>query len=100
MLLLLLLLPRRFLFVRRARSSNDLFFPFIFNNVSENLYLESNELEGTVPTELQDLSNMRAMNFAGNSLTGSIPTKICDLAELQELSTVGTLVDCNCELCQ
>jgi hypothetical protein len=77
------------------------FFPLNFNNVSENLYLESNRLEGTVPTELQDLSNMETMIFAGNSLTGSIPTAICDLEKLQQLVTDGTDLDCtNCELCQ
>ncbi|MEN8218677.1 MAG: leucine-rich repeat domain-containing protein [Pseudomonadota bacterium] len=48
--------------------------------------LSSNELTGTIPTELANLSNLGALNLRGNQLTGSIPTELANLSNLGDLN--------------
>jgi len=49
------------------------------------LKLEFNNLQGTIPTEIGDLSNLQIINLKGNNLSGNIPTEIGRLSSLQEL---------------
>jgi Leucine-rich repeat (LRR) protein len=50
------------------------------------LYLESNELTGTIPTELGNLSNLTRLSLSSNKLTGTIPTELGNLSNLTRLS--------------
>ena len=49
------------------------------------LVLEENELFGTLPPELGDLTNLQKLDLSGNQLQGEIPTEIANLSSLQEL---------------
>ncbi len=58
------------------------------NRVTE-LRLNNNNLEGTIPTELQDLDAMTYLSFQDNVLSGSIPTFWNNLVSLTHLSLDG-----------
>ncbi|KAG2667130.1 hypothetical protein I3760_15G097300 [Carya illinoinensis] len=47
--------------------------------------LSCNKLEGEIPTELGDLSNIHALNLSFNNLTGSIPTEFSKLKQIESL---------------
>ena len=49
------------------------------------LYLDSNSLSGSIPTEIGDLTNLTSLWLPSNSLSGSIPAEIGDLANLTSL---------------
>ena len=49
------------------------------------IYLEKNNLKGTLPRELGDLTNLQALSLWGNQLAGSIPPELSKLANLQDL---------------
>lgn len=53
----------------------------------ENLYLHSNSLTGAIPTELGSLSNLKQLQLTHNQLTGSIPASFGSLANLTYLSS-------------
>ena len=46
------------------------------------LDLEDNQLTGTIPPELGDLSHLWSLNLARNQLTGTIPPELGDLSSL------------------
>jgi Leucine-rich repeat (LRR) protein len=49
------------------------------------LSLSDNKIEGTLPTEIGQLTNMEQMWFFGNYITGEIPSEIGQLTKLQIL---------------
>ena len=51
----------------------------------EDIVLTSNNLTGTIPTELGNLPNLVTLYLSENNLTGSIPVEIGGLANLEEL---------------
>ena len=53
------------------------------------LDLKSNELDGTIPADLGNLSNLRTLNLYSNSLSGNIPPELGNLASLQVLYLRG-----------
>ena len=51
----------------------------------EFLYLDFNGLSGSIPAELGDLTNLQWLELGGNPLSGSIPAELGDLTDLQGL---------------
>jgi uncharacterized protein YjbI with pentapeptide repeats len=49
------------------------------------LNLASNNLVGTIPSELGDLTTLTSLDFSGNSLSGAIPTELANLTGLTAL---------------
>ena len=47
------------------------------------LYLASNRLSGPIPPELGDLSNLSQLTLADNQLSGSIPSELGNLSKLR-----------------
>jgi Leucine-rich repeat (LRR) protein len=50
------------------------------------LYLEENQLTGSIPPEIGNLTNLTHLLLAGNQFTGSIPPEIGNLTNLTDLS--------------
>ena len=53
-------------------------------NVTE-LWLDENNLSGTIPAEIGQLESLEHLNLWGNQLTGSIPSEIGNLKMLEDL---------------
>ena len=53
------------------------------------LYLFENQLNGAIPPELGNLANLEALAISANQLTGEIPTELGNLTNLRELSLWG-----------
>ena len=49
------------------------------------LVLNSNNLNGPLPNEISNLTNVRYLNFNDNKLSGTIPTSIGSLSNLEDL---------------
>ena len=49
------------------------------------LSLRNNQLTGTIPAELGDLSTLTNLNLSNNSLSGSIPSQLANASQLQYL---------------
>ena len=47
-----------------------------------NLYFWKNGLNGTIPSELGNLSNLTYLHLGSNSLTGTIPSELGNLTKL------------------
>jgi hypothetical protein len=64
------------------------------------LYLGRNRFTGSIPTELGLLSNLEDVNVgAGNDqLTGSVPTELCDVISRNDLDFIVFCdrVSCSC----
>ncbi len=56
------------------------------------LDLDSNELTGSIPSELGDLAGLKELELSGNRLTGSIPSELGGLSKLEELDLSGNLL--------
>ena len=54
-------------------------------NLTE-LYLSNNELTGTIPTELGQLTNLTGLYLSNNELTGTIPVELGQLTNLTRLN--------------
>jgi len=54
--------------------------------------LPNNNLVGTIPPELGNLSGMETLNLAGNNLSGNIPPQLGNLAKLQILALGGNQI--------
>ncbi len=52
--------------------------------VSE-LRLPSNNLTGTIPSQLSNLSDLTALSFSANQLSGRIPTELGNLTKLRRM---------------
>ena len=48
---------------------------------TDSLDLSNNELTGSIPPEIGNLTNLTYLNLGGNQLTGEIPESICILVE-------------------
>ena len=46
------------------------------------LWLDGNQLSGSIPSELGNLDNLRTLSLSNNQLSGSIPSELGDLANL------------------
>ena len=55
------------------------------NTTVLNIVLYDNQLSGSIPAELGNLTNLTILNLRNNQLTGSIPIELGDLANLEEL---------------
>ena len=49
------------------------------------LYLHVNQLTGTIPPEAGDLASLQHLNLGSNQLTGAIPSELGNLVNLQSL---------------
>ena len=47
--------------------------------------LSNNDLSGSVPSQLADISSLQRLNLSGNNITGSLPNRVGDLIDLEEL---------------
>ena len=56
------------------------------NGCVTRLDLRNNQLTGSIPTELDNLSSLRDLNLVGNRLMGSIPAQLGNLSSLQTLN--------------
>ena len=56
------------------------------------LYLQSNQLSGTIPPELGSLSNLQYLNLDSNLLSGSIPPQLGSLSSLYEMYLSNNLL--------
>ncbi|MEN8219751.1 MAG: Calx-beta domain-containing protein, partial [Pseudomonadota bacterium] len=52
----------------------------------EYLYLHSNQLTGTIPSELGNLSKLTRLYLSSNQLTGTIPSELGNLSKLTKLN--------------
>ncbi len=57
----------------------------VANNRVTEVKLQSNNLSGTIPSDLGNLSNLQILYLYSNTLTGSIPTTLGNLDSLTEL---------------
>ncbi len=55
----------------------------------EFMSLQSNQLSGMIPAELGGLSNLEILTLGGNQLSGTIPVELGDLSNLKELRLAG-----------
>ncbi len=53
------------------------------------LWLDGNQLNGSIPSELGNLANLRTLSLSNNQLSGSIPSELGNLANLGTLSLYG-----------
>jgi len=53
------------------------------------LILQSNNLNGSIPPDLDNLSNLNYLWLQGNQLSGNIPLELCDLSSLVGLGLSG-----------
>lgn len=51
--------------------------------------LQNNNLRGTIPLSIRDLSGLRTLLLYDNELTGTIPVEIGQLANLEALETAA-----------
>lgn len=52
----------------------------------QQLDLSHNQLTGTIPSQLGNLTNLRKLSFVGNQLTGTIPAELANLTNLWTLN--------------
>ena len=55
----------------------------------KDLNLYSNQLRGPIPPELGNLTNLKELNLSNNQLSGSIPSELGNLTNLQRLALGG-----------
>jgi Leucine-rich repeat (LRR) protein len=51
----------------------------------ERLYLSFNQIKGTLPTRIGELTNLREFYAYTNDMTGQLPTELGNLAEIENL---------------
>jgi Leucine-rich repeat (LRR) protein len=67
-------------------TENTWFGIFLLADSVTEINLNNNNLSGSLPSELGDLSNMRYLNLYNNKLLGSIPSQLGNLGNLISLS--------------
>ena len=53
------------------------------------MFLDNNQLTGSIPTELGNLSSLEYLSLPNNQLTGSIPTELSNLSNLLWINLYG-----------
>ena len=70
-------------------ASNNLIgsMPTVLGNLTNLLYINlySNQLSGTIPSELGKLTKLKYLYLFSNQLSGSIPPELCNLSNLVDL---------------
>lgn len=67
-------------------SCADLYFILLhFFVIPVALWLDSNHIQGTIPTEIGLLTHLASLSITNATLTGSIPTEMGNLSELRRL---------------
>ncbi len=68
--------------------------PQEIGNLSQltNLYLSNNELTGSIPSSLGNLTNLTYLLLSNNQLSGSIPSSLGDLSNLNHLLITNNLL--------
>jgi len=61
----------------------------VFNNRVRQLFLNGNNLVGTLPPEIGNLSDVHLFYMIGNQLSGSLPTTIGQMTSVQVLNILG-----------
>ena len=56
------------------------------------LLFYSNQLSGTIPTQLGQLTNLQYLNLNNNQLSGTIPVELGQLTELTDLTLKGETI--------
>ena len=78
--------------VTKVKMANNLVgtLPSELGNLSEltRLELDGNKLHGAIPSELGNLSKLERLSLGFNSLSGSIPSQLGNLSQLQSLVLV------------
>ena len=49
------------------------------------MFLDVNQLDGNIPPEFEELSNLRSLGLSGNQLSGTIPVELSNLTNLVKL---------------
>ncbi len=63
-----------------------------FTNL-QSIYMDLNQLSGTIPPELGQLTNLQFLTLSNNELTGNIPPELGDLNNLVYLNLGGNNLD-------
>jgi streptogramin lyase/Leucine-rich repeat (LRR) protein len=58
-----------------------------YNGHVTRLYLQYNQLSGTIPPEIEGLSNLEVLNIKDNEICGEIPDELMNLSQLWYLNT-------------
>ena len=66
-------------------ASSDWYGLTVINGHVVDIYLNGNNLNGTLPTELGNLTQLEGLGLADNQLSGTIPSQIGSLTNLQQL---------------
>ena len=61
-------------------------------SITEWIYSAYNDLSGSIPTEIGQVTNLTVLNFHFTALTGTLPTELGRLTNLLEIGHWGTLI--------
>lgn len=62
-----------------------MFNPSVYYDTAVALWLDGNDITGTIPTEIGSLTSLASFSVANASLRGPIPSEIGNLAQLRRL---------------
>jgi len=71
------------------KSFNNFYGLFTRKSELRHISLSFNQLTGTIPAEIGNLTNLRELYLGGNQLTGTIPAEIGNLTNLRDLDLRG-----------
>ncbi|CAA2988408.1 Tyrosine-sulfated glycopeptide receptor 1 [Olea europaea subsp. europaea] len=61
----------------------------MLSNLQPAIYIRSNSISGTIPTEIGQLKFITALDLSNNNFSGSIPDTISNLTNLEKLDLSG-----------